>query len=952
MSSTTTIGPNVIKSEGGVERAPTTPQLLSSMDAATASKPTSSIDPKDPESFLRRCAGYNKKNGVRCSASIGVRNSHHTKNSHPTFLPTCHIHKDQQSFAGWCQFMQGDGERCGRIFRWTPPYLELCNEHQGHPNTPCYFLALPLELRLEVFRYLLPSQPIGSSTALVHAKGDETVREVTSPYRPRAIGNRRWLASAYEQTTLASVFETPLLNLLLVNKQMCAEVKDLIYSTVPFKIDIRKDGAFMCGRHLLEPKNADGSSHERTEGAHELKAKFLKSFDWVAAKNYNVDILVENCESYRHQSDWDEEVEIYDIRDYINVVVSGILSKARTLCKLRIRLGISKFGWIGEELLANIKTLMGPFERLRNVRQPCIAGIYDSSTYDGNYGTVLNLPLPVRPGRPTVNCPPSTPISSVPSLPTYALLPLYATAPFQEFHAKWQLCISSPSSSSLIPRPPVCAMFSQFKQFYTQLASALPGYLYRGGKHAFLHRARVARDQENVGAFRLLMDELVQFWYSYIEQEDQKRSAMNRLISKTLDADTYPASREENVGSGKRIESKSSAPGSSLQSPIELDVDIRNTESTGSQGNAEHYTRQILRTQALDHREQQKRWQILEKSAPVEAQELCAQQRELQQRQRDLEARRSREAHEFRLEQAHLEERKKILEQRIYAYKQQQQKQHQQQQQHVGCNMQRPYVHPVSPNTTQQVQPPLEMGQDQGMSDPNDAQVTASLNIPKMPTVLSQDQQNYRSMFGSTSSSDFTNVGASISSPSSSLSSTARSSWSTNQAADALTPPTPTQQVQFADNVMSWHNRYETPASSGESSKAWHSQSRANLYDGLPGPINDVGNTHMSSNIAHANASKRRSVASDINRGSAQVDENGDEIMTMDDNYVDIFRGWVGQQEHFVGKGKGKRKALAHDEVETGSSEEANGIKRQHQMYMGKGKGRAVNCDPEVVFLG
>jgi hypothetical protein len=74
----------------------------------------------------------------------------------------------------------------------------------------------------------------------------------------------------------------------------------------------------MCGRRLLEPRRADGSSHFQVDEADEAKQRFLKFFEWSAVKHYIVNILVENWMSgplhagSNHM--WDEEVELYDIR--------------------------------------------------------------------------------------------------------------------------------------------------------------------------------------------------------------------------------------------------------------------------------------------------------------------------------------------------------------------------------------------------------------------------------------------------------------------------------------------------------------------------------------------------------------------------------------------------------------------------------------------------------------
>lgn len=279
------------------------------------------VNPKDPENFLKRCSGYSKRTSLRCSANI-VKKAQ--KDIHLTYLPTCNAHRNQQSLAGWCQFKSSDGERCGRLFRWSPPYFELCDDHQGHPSTPCYFLnQLPLELRYEIYRYLLPTEPIGSSTAAVH---DQSVHETDQGPSYTAMRICGSYPNPMRGTrTTRSKFPMRLLNLLMVSRQVYAEVKRLLFSIVTFRIDVRKDGTFMCGRRLLEPKRADGSSHYFFDQADHSKKKFLKSFDWASAKNYAVDILLENCPianpnhapnnvNMAMKSRWDEEVEIYDIR--------------------------------------------------------------------------------------------------------------------------------------------------------------------------------------------------------------------------------------------------------------------------------------------------------------------------------------------------------------------------------------------------------------------------------------------------------------------------------------------------------------------------------------------------------------------------------------------------------------------------------------------------------------
>ncbi|KAH7405649.1 hypothetical protein DE146DRAFT_420142 [Phaeosphaeria sp. MPI-PUGE-AT-0046c] len=521
--------PSTIPSNAAPENQNTSPQhchfapahvIAATLSAVTNTTPT--VDPRDPEGFLKRCAGFNKKTKARCNSVIGKKSE---QSCHPTFLPTCRAHRDQQSFAGWCQYQRGNGERCSRLFRWTPPYFELCSEHQGHPDTPCYFMRLPLELRHEVFRYLLPDQPIGSTTAPLHKA------ESMQPPETRQHGRAELIRLHQQQSRCGGLFSVPLLSLYLVSRQFYHEVKDLLFSIAPFTIDVRKDGTFMCGRRLLEPRRADGSSHFLLDEADEAKQRFLKYFDWSAVKHYIVDILVENGANGSHLT-WDEEVELYDIRDYLSVVVSGVLAKARNLCKLNIRLCLANFPWSHEQTLANTKLIVGPFESLRNVRQPQIQSIYMGIP-------IHNSMLYVQ--RSSACSGSSAPVCSVPPLPTQIPILVPGMPDFDAYASAWSRWISSSSATTLVPKAPIRIMFTAFKDFYSELSSYVPEVTFIVGRKAFLHRARVAREQEDVEAFRALRNEAIAYWSAYLDREERKKNAMDAKMGRMLDMDVYPS---------------------------------------------------------------------------------------------------------------------------------------------------------------------------------------------------------------------------------------------------------------------------------------------------------------------------------------------------------------------------------------------------------------------------
>ncbi|KAL5117725.1 hypothetical protein ACEQ8H_004335 [Pleosporales sp. CAS-2024a] len=516
------------------------PPVVHEPQATPLGESTAIVDARDPEGFLRRCSGFNKskRHKERCSAVIGKKSE---QTGHPTFLPTCRAHRDQQSFAGWCRYKK-TGQRCGRLFRWTPPYFELCDEHREHPDTPCYMSTLPLELREEILRYLLPDRPIGSFTAVLHTSSQDHVPDAAPGYRAASQHRNPTFTisldfappdpSTHPGTT---VFPMPVLNLFLVSRQFYRDTKNLLFSTVPFTIDVRKDGTFMCGRRLLEPRRADGSSHLFVDEADEAKTRFLRYFDWAAVKLYVVHILVENWASlFRPDLDhtdasWDEEVELYDIRDYVSVVVSGVLAKSAQLNKLSVRLCLSNFSWSPAEVLANTKIIVGPFESLRNVRQPQILSIsMGKPAYDSTVTIRRNNKK-------------NPPICSVPPLPTHNMPTLLPGMPELDAYAqRWTQCVSSSSPSALTPKSPMRAMFTAFKDFYTQLATLMPDMAFVPGRRAFLHRARVARETENVEQFRRLRNDVIGHWCAYLEREEARKRTMERRLSKMLDVDVYP----------------------------------------------------------------------------------------------------------------------------------------------------------------------------------------------------------------------------------------------------------------------------------------------------------------------------------------------------------------------------------------------------------------------------
>jgi hypothetical protein len=132
----------------------------------------------------------------------------------------------------------------------------------------------------------------------------------------------------------------------------------------------------------------------------------------------------------------------------------------------------------------------------------------------------------------------------VPRLPSHTLLLAPGTPAFDSYAASWTRWISARAPAHLTPRPPIRTMFTAFKDFYSELAGLVPEVAVIQGRRAFLHRARVAREQEDVEGFRALRNEAIAYWYVYLEREERKKERMERRLGSMLEGDVYPASAE------------------------------------------------------------------------------------------------------------------------------------------------------------------------------------------------------------------------------------------------------------------------------------------------------------------------------------------------------------------------------------------------------------------------
>ncbi|XPS93953.1 hypothetical protein M3J09_003279 [Ascochyta lentis] len=338
---------------------------------------------------------------------------------------------------------------------------------------------------------------------------------------------------------LRTVFTTPLLSLYLgFNREVYEEVKDVFYSAVTFTISVSRDGVMLCGRRILAPKSPDGSdlyfSNRGTD-------RFIRDFAWTAARNYTVVITVESGLNQRWVhgigniiNDWDEEVEMYDIRDLVGVVVSGVLAKARLLCSLQVHVNLKKFYWDPDIVLSITKLLVGPFERLRCVRKPRLMRAFCGDALAELYAQ-RHRPYNDKRNRCITPTPPDlqpTISSGMPAFDSYA--------------AYWNRQLAPEAPSKILSKSPMTHLFMEFRAFQNCLLNIIPRVI-ESHSRGYLHRARVAREHENIAAFRAVKAELVQHWHDYLAQQELQRAEVNTFLLRMTNADVYPNEESTSV---------------------------------------------------------------------------------------------------------------------------------------------------------------------------------------------------------------------------------------------------------------------------------------------------------------------------------------------------------------------------------------------------------------------
>ncbi|KAF1991862.1 hypothetical protein K402DRAFT_399823 [Aulographum hederae CBS 113979] len=444
------------------------------------------------------CNGKNRRTSAPCTKPATWKPD--------SFLPTCRTHKDQLiSASRCCDSVTTDGQSrpCNRLIVWSFPFFKLCQAHAGSEAFPCYITRLPPELLGHILYYCMPGGPVTSEMGT----------------------GTGW--SNYH-------------SLSLVNREFYHVTKDYFHATSSFTITVESGGIFMAGRTLYEPPNELGLVRSNTGDMSKQNADFLRWFDFSAVKNYNIEILLSNLASCQaNPYEWNLEVELYDRRDSLNVLLS-FLKKSTKLHRLNVfvtyyqpslsfldfpntsRPGIHSINLI----LSYAWTLTEPLLQLRNVLRPRIKATF-----------LANLPIQAT---VTARCSPrkSDKCSFRTAVMDRTALPTNHYGEFTSYIEEWQKTLERAEPSP--PRPPICRLFSEFKRFYNSLQNCplhIRGISSIWGSRCHLHRARVAREKNDLDTFYIIRNEVINLWGNYLDNEKMWQARIQAGLDKMLTAD-------------------------------------------------------------------------------------------------------------------------------------------------------------------------------------------------------------------------------------------------------------------------------------------------------------------------------------------------------------------------------------------------------------------------------
>ena len=316
--------------------------------------------PPTPKPFVR-CFGKRSRTGP----SKGKRCERMVASFVSGQLPVCAQHRAQVNKMVRCEANLECGLPCNEIIPWKPHQYLFCEAHWWKGK--CYIMELPVEIRLSIYRYLIPDQPVQA----------------------------RWNRTRNLRQDRASVSTA----IFRANKTIHEEVTDLFYGQLTFHIDVTNEkyyniaatpNIFMCYANQLEARppalrTTLWRPTRQSVSASGIKDVFtpwhpllpLRYFQRI--RHFQINIKFDIPKTYPSASNRSQtaetilaEAERDLLTDYLHRLVERLVASSQaTLSNLDISLyirGISDDDILraNSEAIAHCQALINPIRRLRS----------------------------------------------------------------------------------------------------------------------------------------------------------------------------------------------------------------------------------------------------------------------------------------------------------------------------------------------------------------------------------------------------------------------------------------------------------------------------------------------------------------------------------------------------------------------------------------------------------
>ncbi|KAF2270473.1 hypothetical protein CC78DRAFT_563852 [Lojkania enalia] len=271
----------------------------------------------------------------------------------PGHLPTCQQHASQRVRAGRCQATEKCGHMCLRIASYDPPY-HLCLVHDGGKNDlPCYLLQIPTEIRLMIFRFLVPDYI------------------PSCQYYP-------WKSQGLHASMLR------------VNRQLHTEFSSVLYGETPFHVSLSATCINFYGKEWCRGFTYASKNSNQIVGfdSHEVIAPLIAR----RVQQMEVDISI-NGLCLRSASTpklalygiTREDFGLFEVRDVVQKFVQ-LFAQNHVCKKLLVKPAVlGNHDWELDEMVSAVTFATEPFKNLHLIQNPALAPAHLSSVGSPRY---------------------------------------------------------------------------------------------------------------------------------------------------------------------------------------------------------------------------------------------------------------------------------------------------------------------------------------------------------------------------------------------------------------------------------------------------------------------------------------------------------------------------------------------------------------------------------------